>query len=211
MGDGTIHHPPTAANTRVGVCNISVGFLEWLDDELGWLSNGVALHRTSEEIRQENASSNLDRFSSIEYNIRDQYVLTTRRHPGLNQYRDWYGSQKRYPEDLSLHPTVLKQWYVCDGHLLWGNKGHTRPQVWIAVENEQDRPGVIERLFDSTPISPSFRHGRVMLTSDETEVFFEYVGEPVPGYEYKFVTEGKRQYERAKEAFYRRHTTTNTD
>jgi hypothetical protein len=69
---------------------------------------------------------------------------------------------------------------------------------------------VIEGLFGTTPISPSFRSGRVMLTSDETEDFFEYIGKSVPGYEYKFVTQGKRRYHRTKEAFYRRHTTTNT-
>jgi len=40
---------------------------------------------------------------------------------------------------------------------------------------------MIHRLFDSTPVSPSFRYGRVMLTADGTEVFFESIGEPVPG------------------------------
>jgi len=47
-----------------------------------------------------------------------------------------------------------------------------------------------------------------MLTSDETEWFFEYGGDPVPGFEYEYVTESKDEYGDRKEAFYRRHTTT---
>jgi len=48
-----------------------------------------------------------------------------------------------------------------------------------------------------------------MLTSDETGWSFEYVGEPVPGFEYKSEPGSKEMYEELKEAFYRRHTTTN--
>lgn len=102
MGDGTIHDPPSAANTRVDVCNICVTFLQWVDEKLEWLSNGVTLHRTSDEIRAENARSDLDRISSLDYDIRDQYVLTTRRHPALNRYRHWYDSEKRYPAEQDL-------------------------------------------------------------------------------------------------------------
>jgi hypothetical protein len=207
MGDGTIHDPPSAANTRVDVCNICVTFLQWVDEKLEWLSNGVTLHRTSDEIRAENARSDLNRISSLDYDIRDQYVLTTRRHPALNRYRHWYDSEKRYPAEQDLRPAVLKQWYVCDGHLLWGTEGHRRPQVWLAVENERDRPGVIEGLFDTTPISPSFRSGRVMLTSDETEDFFEYIGDPVPGFEYKWAYEDRDRYDRLKDECREKHCT----
>lgn len=210
MGDATIHYPPSAANPRIEVHNINYRFLHWIDEQLGRLSNGVTRRRTSDEIRETNKSASLERFSSVDYEIRDQYVLTTRRHPELHEYAEWYaGEQKRFPPDLRLTPVILKTWYVCDGHLIWGSKGHTRPQVWISADNESDRTGYITGLFDSKPISPTFSEGRLMLTSDETEWFFEYVGDSLPGFEYKFVTESKEMYRDMKEAFYQRNTTTN--
>jgi hypothetical protein len=210
MGDATVHNPPSAANPRMEVHSVNSRFLEWIDEQLAWLSNTVTLRRTSDEIREANRSSALERFASVDYEIRDQYLLTTRRHTELNRYAEWYTEeQKRFPEDLRLQPITLKLWYVCDGNLLWGTKGHTRPQVWISAYNEKDREAFVRGLFDPTPITPTFHEGRLMLTSDETEWFFEYVGEPVPGFEYKFETGSKEMYEELKEAFYRRHTTTN--
>src|SRR6056297_1454358 len=73
MGDGTIHDPPSAKNLRIEVTNINKTFLEWIDEKLSWLSNGVALRRTAEEIREENRDSQYERFASLDYEIRDQY------------------------------------------------------------------------------------------------------------------------------------------
>jgi hypothetical protein len=210
MGDATVHDPPSAANPRIEVHSINCRFLDWIDEALAWLSNGVTLRRTSDEIREVNRSSALERFASADYEIRDQYLLTTRRHPELRQYAGWYTRrQKRFPQGLRLHPITLKLWYVCDGHLVWGTEGHTRPQVWISAENERDRGSLIRSLFDSKPVTPKFHDGRLMFTSDETEWFFEYVGDPVPGFDYKFATGSRDMYRELKEAFYERHTTTN--
>lgn len=208
MGDGTIHHPPSAKNARIEVSNINRTFLRWLDEKLEWLSNGVALRRTVTEIRDENRKSKYERFASLDYEIRDQYVLATTRHPELNHFTEWYTSeQKRFPDEVSLSPRVLKLWYVCDGHLIWGSKGHTRPQVWISADNEADRPAYMSSLFEPTEIDPKFNEGRIMLTSDESEWFFDYVGEPPAGFEYKFVTESKQAYHESKREFYTNSTT----
>lgn len=210
MGDGTRHFPPSAANARMEVANISKRFLSFLQSKLQWLTNSVRLKRTSDEIRDQNHESTSPRFSSLDYEIRDQYGLTTRRHPWFNQFDGWYTEAgKRFPDSLTLTPLILKYWYVCDGHLIWGAKGHIRPQVWISASNESERGEYIRGLFAAVSIDPTFRDGRLMLTADETEWFFEYVGEPVPGYEYKFATESKQQYREMKEAFYRRNTTEN--
>jgi hypothetical protein len=48
-----------------------------------------------------------------------------------------------------------------------------------------------------------------MLTTDEAEWFFQYVGDSLPGFEYKFATESKEMCRELKEAFYLRNTTTN--
>lgn len=208
MGDGTIHDPPSAKNVRIDVTNINRTFLQWLDNRLSWLSNGCRMKRSAEEIREENRRSEYERFANLDYEIRDQYILTTVRHPELNRFASWYGSeQKRFPVEITLSPNTLKFWYVCDGHLIWGNKGHTRPQAWISVDNEADRPRFITSLFDQKPIDPKFNEGRLMLTSDETEWFFDYVGKAPLGFEYKFITESKEIYRKSKREFYRNSTT----
>lgn len=208
MGDGTIHKPPSAKNVQVQITSINKSFLKWLDEKLSWLSNGASLRRTAMEIREENRKSKYERFASLDYEIRDQYDLTTTRHPELNRFADWYtGEQKRFPEGIRLSSRILKFWYVCDGHLIWGNKGHTRPQVWISANNEADRPEYVKSLFGSTPIDPKFNEGRLMLTSDESEWFFDYVGEPPSGFEYKFVTGSREEYRTSKREFYRTSTT----
>ncbi len=200
--------PPSAKNLRIEVTNINKTFLEWIDEKLSWLSNGVALRRTAKEIREENRDSQYERFASLDYEIRDQYVLSTARHPELNQFADWYtDEQKRFPKEMRLTPRILKSWYVCDGHLSWGDKGHTRPQVWISADNEADRPEYMRSLFQPTRIDPKFNEGRLMLTSDETEWFFDYVGEPPSGFEYKFITESKERYRESKREFYTNSTT----
>lgn len=209
MGDGTIHWPDSARNARLEVTNISRPFLGWLDEMLDWFSTGVSLKRTSGEIVAENARSSKERFSSVTYDIRDQYVLSTRRHPVLNQFVSWYEEgDKRFPRDLELTPDVLKQWYVCDGSLLWGTNGHRRPSLWISCVNAADRPARVAELFENTPLCPSINEERIMFNVDGAETFLDYVGNGQTGYDYKFVTESRAEYRTAKETFYRTCTTT---
>jgi hypothetical protein len=146
MGDATIHDPPSAANPRIEVHNINYRFLHWIDGQLGRLSNGVTRRRTSDEIRETNKSASMKRFSSVDYEIRDQYILPTRRHPELQEYAEWYaGEQKRFLSDLRLTPVILKTWYVCDGNLIWGSKGHTRPQGgFLPKTNRTERSTLLD-------------------------------------------------------------------
>ena len=44
------------------------------------------MKRTAEEIREENRGSMYERFANLDYDIRDQYILTTARHPELNWF-----------------------------------------------------------------------------------------------------------------------------
>ncbi len=209
LGDGSIHDPPSARNVRFQVTSINRRFLQWMADELGIHSNEVSLHRVADTIEAQNQKSAPERLASGDYNIRDQYVLTTTRHPELNGFRDWYGDQKRFPDNLKLSPTVLGLWYACDGSLRWGTKGHQRPQAWIAATNEADRESYLGQLFESTPCDPTINDGRIMFTSDDTERLFEYIDAAPPGFEYKFETVSRERYFERKEAFYRRNTTTN--
>jgi hypothetical protein len=209
LGDGSIHDPPSARNVRFQVTNINRPFLGWISDELGIHSNEVSLHRDANAIEAQNKRNAPDRFAAGDYDIRDQYVLSTTRHPELNQFRNWYGDQKRFPHCLTLSPTVLELWYACDGSLLWGTKGHQRPQARIAAENEADRQSFLGQLFEPTPCDPTVTDGRIMFTADDTERLLDYITSPTPGFEYKFETSSRERYFERKEAFYRRNTTIN--
>lgn len=48
-----------------------------------------------------------------------------------------------------------------------------------------------------------------MFDSENTERFFEYIGGEIPGFDYKFETDSKSQYEATKETFYQQSTTQN--
>jgi hypothetical protein len=208
LGDGTIHDPDSAKNVQFQVTNINLRFLEWLDGTLGPLSNGVTLHRSSSRLRRQNENTAPARFRDGDYDIRDQYVLRTVRHPRFQVFREWYADQKRFPGDLELTPNKLKLWYVCDGSLLWGTRGHRRAQAWITAHNEKDRPSLLSELFEETPCDPTINDGRVMFTSDDTERLLSFIGEPIPGFEYKFAAASRDRYLEMREAFYRRNTTT---
>ncbi|MFB6160808.1 MAG: hypothetical protein ABEJ61_06485 [Haloferacaceae archaeon] len=209
MGDGTIHRPDSARNARRQVTNVSRSFLEWLDERLDRSSTGVSLWRTSAEIAEENARSSHERFSSLAYDGRDQYVLSTRRHPVLNQFVSWYDDgDRRFPHDLEPTPYILKQWCVCDGSPPWGTAGHQRPSLRMSCPNAADRPSRVAAPFEDTPLSPSINEERITFNADEAETFLDYVGSGQTGYDDKFVTERRAAYRTAKETFYRTRTTT---
>jgi len=113
----------------------------------------------------------------------------TRTHPKLNQFRDWYDDEnnKRFPLDtISLSPLVLKIWYVCDGYL---NTSNPKPRARISSINESDRiEKIAEWITEETGIevNTSKNRERILFNTRRTQKFFEYVGDPLPGFVYKW-------------------------
>jgi hypothetical protein len=119
------------------------------------------------------------------------YHWQTRNHPDFSTFRDWYGSgAKVFPEDIRLTPTVLKHWYVCDGNLA---KSESYPYIRIGISNEKDNKEKIEGYFENAglPRPQWYTKGetghQLSFTVEESLEIFDYIGGPLPGFEYKWV------------------------
>ena len=80
----------------------------------------------------------------------------------------------------------MKIWYVCDGYL---NTANPKPRVRISSVNESDRiDEIAEWITEETGIevNTSKNRERILFNTRRTQEFFEYVGEPLPGFEYKW-------------------------
>lgn len=175
MSDGWIQRDGSAPNFRLEMTNRV--FLEWLDDKLEWLSNGITLKRTADE-----AAESLGRENNGTYS--DCYFLSTPRHPSFQCLAEWYNSGKKvWPN--SVTPMELKMLYVGDGSIRHG-KHLRRDTVQISAENEMGRVENIRKIFEPYDIDPTLHEHVITLTPDDTEKFFNVVGDPVPGFEYKW-------------------------
>lgn len=186
LGDGTLEVHSDNAKVRVAMINKT--FLEWFDDCMGWITNGVRLNKTA----REQAASDYSVDNEIdERNCHDYYRVSTYSHRSLNRFKEWYGDDGIvFPESIELTPIALKMWYLSDGNLKWD----TNSCVEISSVNESSRPHVVESLFsnigfDVTNVGKMFR-----LKTSQTKDFFEYIGGPVPGFEYKWCFKDQTRY-----------------
>lgn len=192
MGDGCIKE--SAKNCHFVVISTTLPFLEWLDNQFGLLSKGVRLHMDGESLA---SADNREGWKDCEY--KDAYVLRLRAHPTLTELREkWYPGDDgaRYPDDLELTPVALKMWYVSDGGLNWNPSGN--PYVTIGCRNELDRPDFIKSLFADIGFDARCSSDTIRILGLERDQFFEYIGEPIPGFEYKWSIYSKDMYDYLK-------------
>lgn len=186
MGDGTIYKKSPNHNPNFRVSLIALDYLKWLDDEFGCLSTGVSLKQTSEESAKSCKLS--ENNNSSDYH--DVYRLITRSHPDLNKYHEWYDSGKKvFPENITLTPTVLTQWYISDGN--W-----TRPYIRISMSNEINNKDKIEKMFeeigfdvDRWDISERYDGSKrccAVFNKEQAFDMFDYMDSGVKGFDYKF-------------------------
>jgi hypothetical protein len=172
MGGGWISKDE-GRNSIFGIEVINKEFLDWLDQKLGNISMGVVpIDRSGDEIIID--GKKVDK-------AKKSYALKTRNLEGFNKFNLWYSTgEKRFPE-MDLTPMILKMWYVCDG-------SYTNYPV-IYSTNENDRKDFVLSLFDDLPLDPNFNKGGggcIQFKRPETDKFFNYLGESVPGFEYKW-------------------------
>lgn len=190
LGDGDIHgRGDTNSHFRVRMTSRS--FLEYLDDEFGVLSKGVYLARDAErqyKSAAKNRSSGRQGFVTVNReNYNDLFGFRSCSHPELDELRGWYETgEKRFPDDLTLTPTIAKTWYVCDGWL--ADEDDSRPRIMIKTSNEADRADYLTNLFADAGFDAGFSRYSVQIPTAETVRLFEWMGEPLPGFEYKWPT-----------------------
>jgi len=196
MGDGCVDNSD-GKNPRLVANMISSNYLKYVDEKFGIFSNGVSLSKTAAENAKKNRETGFNP-KAKEENYSDIYRWYSIRHPELEEFDSWYNSrQKLWPEDIELTPTVLKHWYCGDGH--WENSG-TSNYINISMSNEVENTEKVDSIFENVglPSPDNYKiyercSGRVdcdaRFTVDQSHKLWQYMGEPLPDFEYKWPEE----------------------
>lgn len=118
--------------------------------------------------------------------------------PEMNALRDkWYPKgKKKMPESIELSSKTLKYWYVCDGGLRWDENNVVIPKVEISNYSME-----LNNAIDSLKkkgLSPKRVNSGIQFPAKETGDFMDYIGEPVPGFDYKWATKSRQNYKKLK-------------
>lgn len=180
MGDGTIVTSNKNPYIEIRMMEESMPYLKYLDSKLGWLSNGINLRATAGQKAKDARKSGIHEDATKEA-YSDFYGIKKKSHPQLDKFVSWYDSgSKQFPENIDLTPTVLKHWYVGDGHY----DGRVR----IGIANEYDNENKIEKMFESAglPTHSTWHTNEVVWKTEPSKELLEYMGKPLPSFEYKW-------------------------
>lgn len=146
-------------------------FVEWISDELGVFATKI---------------SEVEGTGYGEGNI--YYQMRTRRADVFSQYNDWYGDNgKIFPDDIELTPLILKVWYCCDGDMSVDDRWNTKHYARISSKNEADNKRKVNSYFTDLDFQPNWNDGcRFTFGREGSHEFWQYIGEPLPGFEYKW-------------------------
>jgi len=181
MGDGCISRPGT--NPLFTVVMINKKYLEYINSKLGKYGKGVVKKMTAEQSAEEARSRGFRPDANSE-NYSDIYRLDTRTSPEFEQFIDWYKSGKKvFPNNINLTPTVLKNWYVCDGtYASYGGKD----RIEIAATNEIERFDSLVSSFKDIGFDARTSGKTIYFGNQESRKLFKYMGKPLPGFRRKW-------------------------
>lgn len=183
MGDGTLLRDGPNAALAVEMTNLE--YLEWIDSLLGIFSTGVEMKHSAEEQLKRAKRSKLDSVRTAK-KLQSSYLLLTRKHPVLNQFRGWYSTgQKVFPTELSLTPRIVRHWYCCDGTINIPKKA-ANPTASIICKNERTREERLVKRFSEVGFTPAVRDGRLRFSVKGTNDLLAWIGPAPPGFEYKW-------------------------
>lgn len=202
LGDGYVD--TQNKNPCFVLYNTNVTFLEWLQTELGWLGNSVRCH-----IYAKDAVSDVLKDSGTKPDdCLDMHLLSTKSHPEFDEFGSWYDSGEIiFPVDLSVSPITLKVWYVSDGSLNYNCHGQYKTRVEFTSLNESERPTRIKGALEEHGFTVRNSGQNFALSTEDTEEFFNLIGDPLPGFEYKWVYDDWDTYQMLKEETRRIHCT----
>jgi len=195
MGDGTVSAFGENSNPKLSCGMINKEYLEYLNEEVfPILGNKVFLKRSGEEQATWHRESGF-RPGADASKYQDIFAWYTRNHPGLDEFADWYSSgEKVFPNDLEMTPLVMKHWFVGDGH--FETNEYSIGRVSISTSNELNNKSKIGRYFTSIGFDDFYwktserqdgtKSGSINFSTELTEDIFDYMGEPLPGFEYKW-------------------------
>lgn len=192
MGDGCINIGGKNPLLQVGM--ISPNYLQYVSDEFGILGSDVKLVETAAESAESARKTKFNPNAKKE-NYSDKYLWRSISHPELHEFNNWYNSGKKvWPENIELTPTVLKHWYCGDG--CWNNSG-TINRIQIGISNEVNETEKVSQIFENVGLSAPSNYNiyerkdgntdcTAEFTVDQSKELWEYMGEPLPDFEYKW-------------------------
>lgn len=197
MGDATIDRGNK--NPLIKCEMVSPNYLEHIDNVFGPIGTYVSLSHTAEESAKRSRDSGFDP-NARGQNYSDVYIWRSRTHPDLQQWANWYSTgEKVWPKDIELTPTVLKHWYCGDG--CWSNSG-TKNHMKISTDNEAKNVEKINSIFENSNLPSNLTYNinkrknndntlkcDIEFTVEQSKELWEYMGEPLPDFEYKWPNE----------------------
>lgn len=193
-GDGSLDWSPGMKNPRIEITITNIKFLEWLKEQLKWLVGDIKEKSSAEEMNRmaikAGYSNNPDCLSA--------HRLRTMAHPDIRKYENWYGEIKSVPESVEFDKTLIKLWYCGDGTLHWGRDMES-PSTAVITKTTDGKEQIADRLR-SIGFKCNIRdRGITMVNYKE---FLDWMGNPVPGFEYKWCCESYDKYKQLmKEAY----------
>lgn len=192
LGDGGLHRE--TRNASILISSTTKSFLEWIDHQAGWLCTGSYTKTDGEYMAQydEDHGRNVDG----DKDYKDTWTIQLRCHPYFNRYREWYeeknGRQVAVAgEDVWMSPTVVKVWWVSDGHFRWNDGGSGC--ATITSENNTLHLERFSDLFkEEIGIRPRTNYRRLIFGVHDTKEFLEYMGDPIPGFYEKWCPNRER-------------------
>lgn len=193
MGDGCLDR--CNVEPRLMVNMITPEYLHYIDDIFGCLGTGVSFGMTAKDAAAMNRESGF-RPGAKEENYSDIYRWWSRTHPELNEF-NWYSGEsgkKVWPEDINLTPTVLKHWYAGDGYRRTSDKNGV---ISVAMSNEAKNTEKVTKYFENAglPLPSNYTNSErnngktkcdASFTVEDSKELWEYMGDPLPGFEYKW-------------------------
>jgi len=190
MGDLALDRTGSTPNIQTEMT--SPNYLAYLDDEFGVLGSGVSARNTAEQQAARNRRNGYSDNAKAE-DYEDVYRWTTKVHPELDKYSSWYDSGKKvWPADIELTPVVLKHWYCQDGYHA---DRKTSSSINLAMYNEREHTDKVDEYFAEAGLptpsnySTSEHSCSASFTVEDSKELWEYMGEPLPDFEYKWPSE----------------------
>jgi hypothetical protein len=213
MGDGNLKHSHNSSerlgNQSIEVVSINEKFIQHLYEDYAPFFTEPSVRRSAKDSALQAIES--DVVSSAEGStFRTQYRIVSRAIPFFNRYDSWRASgKKRWPDSIKFTPERLKYLYAADGGLSW-NKDSVSARAQITSSNEPEQMSRIRNMLNSIGIDCSTYSDRIMMKPSSTEDFLDYLGEPVPGFEYKWENSDLDNYEELYQNVYYREGHTYT-
>lgn len=196
MGDGCIERRESGSILTIGMINKK--FLECLDSKFGILSTGVRKRSTAKESALSAVNSGF-RPNAVEENYHDVYTLRTRVLSDIDEFQEWYSSGEKVFPEIKFNPLLVKMWYCCDGGLSISKNG--KASLQIRCKNESSRIERLYKSFSNVGFEPTITNSRTRLafSVDDTDELLNWMGNPAPGFEYKWKNESYDQYKQSKQ------------